>query len=91
MNIYLPDLKYFFNDLAKETSDYRPIKLAHIYLDMCDIYAWHDRKYLEAGADIIETNTFNAQRISMADYHLENFCREINIEACRIAKDLRLI
>lgn len=38
----------FFNDLAKETSDYRPIKLAHIYLDMCDIYAWHDRKYLEA-------------------------------------------
>lgn len=28
------------------------------------------RKYLEAGADIIETNTFNAQRISMADYHL---------------------
>lgn len=38
----------FFNDLAKETSDYRPIKLAHIYLDMCDIYAWHDHKYLEA-------------------------------------------
>ena len=44
------------------------------------------RKYLEAGADIIETNTFNAQRISMADYHLENFCSEINIEACRIAR-----
>ena len=44
------------------------------------------RKYLEAGADIIETNTFNAQRISMADYHLESFCREINLEACRIAR-----
>lgn len=42
------EIGFFFNDLAKETSDYRPIKLAHIYLDMCDIYAWHDRKYLEA-------------------------------------------
>lgn len=38
----------FFNDLAKEVSDYNPIGLAHIYLDMCHIYAWHDRKYLEA-------------------------------------------
>ena len=37
------------------------------------------RKYLEAGADIIETNTFNAQRISMADYHVEDYCREINL------------
>ena len=44
------------------------------------------RKYLEAGADIIETDTFNAQRISMADYHMESLCREINIEACRIAR-----
>lgn len=44
------------------------------------------RKYLEAGADIIETNTFNAQRISMADYRLEHLCREINLEACRIAR-----
>lgn len=42
------EIGFFFNDLAKETSDYRPIKLAHIYLDMCDIYAWHDREYLEA-------------------------------------------
>ncbi len=38
----------FFNDLAKEISDYQPIELAHIYLNMCNIYAWHDRKYLEA-------------------------------------------
>ena len=30
------------------------------------------RKYLEAGADIIETNTFNAQRVSMADYHMQD-------------------
>ena len=46
------------------------------------------RKYLEAGADIIETNSFNAQRISMADYHVENVCREINLAAARIAREL---
>ena len=45
-------------------------------------------KYLEAGADIIETNTFNAQRISMADYHVEDYCREINLAAVRIAREL---
>ncbi len=44
------------------------------------------RKYLEAGADIIETNTFNAQRISMADYHVEEHCREINLAAATIAR-----
>ena len=36
------------------------------------------RKYLDAGADIIETNTFNATRVSMADYHLQAYCAEIN-------------
>ena len=46
------------------------------------------RKYLEAGADIIETNTFNAQRISMADYHVEDYCREINLAAAKIAREL---
>lgn len=46
------------------------------------------RKYLEAGADIIETNTFNAQRVSMADYHVEDLCREINLEAARLARAL---
>ena len=46
------------------------------------------RKYLEAGSDIIETNSFNAQRISMADYHVEDYCREINLAAARIAREL---
>ncbi|MBQ8443621.1 MAG: methionine synthase, partial [Bacteroides sp.] len=46
------------------------------------------RKYLEAGADIIETNTFNAQRISMADYHIEEYCREINLAAAKLAREL---
>lgn len=45
------------------------------------------RRYLEAGADLIETNTFNAQRISMADYRVEHLCREINLEACRLARE----
>jgi 5-methyltetrahydrofolate--homocysteine methyltransferase len=44
------------------------------------------REYLDAGADIIETNTFNAQVISMADYHMEALAYEINVAAARIAK-----
>ncbi len=45
------------------------------------------RKYLDAGADIIETNTFNANSISQADYELESIVREININAARLAKE----
>ena len=43
-------------------------------------------QYLAAGADIIETNTFNATTISMADYDMEHLAKEINIEAARLAK-----
>ena len=46
------------------------------------------RKYLEAGADIIETNTFNATAVSMADYHVQKFCREINLAAAKLARKL---
>ena len=46
------------------------------------------RKYLEAGADIIETNTFNAQRISMSDFGMQEYCREINLAAVRIAREI---
>ncbi len=46
------------------------------------------RKYLEAGADLITTCTFSSQRISMADYHVEDYCREINLAATRIARRL---
>ncbi|MCR5579403.1 MAG: homocysteine S-methyltransferase family protein [Prevotella sp.] len=45
------------------------------------------QKYLEAGSDIIETNTFNAQRISLADYDLEDKVRDINIAAAKIARE----
>ena len=44
-------------------------------------------KYLTAGADIIETNTFNAQRISLSDYHTEHLVKEINRTAARIARE----
>jgi 5-methyltetrahydrofolate--homocysteine methyltransferase len=37
-------------------------------------------------ADIIETNTFNSQSISMADYSMEDYVREINIEGARVAR-----
>lgn len=46
------------------------------------------RKYLEAGADIIETNTFNATRISMADYHMEDLVYELNFQSAKIAKEI---
>ena len=42
--------------------------------------------YLEAGADILETNTFNAQRISLADYGMEELAYEINLAATKIAR-----
>src|SRR5678815_4771087 len=45
------------------------------------------RQYLEAGADIIETNTFNAQRVSLADYHMEDLAYEINLAAAKIARE----
>ena len=46
------------------------------------------RKYLEAGADIIETNTFSSTTVSMADYHVEEYVREINLAATRLAREL---
>ena len=43
-------------------------------------------KYLEAGADIIETNTFSCTRISMSDYHMEDLVPELNLVAAKLAK-----
>jgi 5-methyltetrahydrofolate--homocysteine methyltransferase len=45
------------------------------------------QQYIEAGADIIETNTFNAQRISLADYHMEDLAYELNVAAAKLAKE----
>ncbi|WP_347157553.1 methionine synthase [Pontibacter chitinilyticus] len=44
-------------------------------------------EYLEAGADIIETNTFSGTRIAMADYHLEELVYELNYESARLARE----
>ncbi len=44
------------------------------------------RAYFEAGADIAETNTFSANRISQADYGAEHLVREINVESARMAR-----
>ncbi|MCB1867214.1 MAG: homocysteine S-methyltransferase family protein, partial [Gammaproteobacteria bacterium] len=44
--------------------------------------------YLDAGADILETNTFNANRISMADYAMEDLCFEFNLASARLACEL---
>jgi 5-methyltetrahydrofolate--homocysteine methyltransferase len=44
-------------------------------------------KYLDAGADIIETNTFNAQKVSLADYGMESLAYEINYAAAKLAKE----
>ncbi|MEO7402567.1 MAG: methionine synthase, partial [Burkholderiales bacterium] len=60
------------NDLLVLT---RPTLIAEIH-----------RAYLAAGADIIETNTFNSNAPSMADYHMEALSYELNIEAARLAR-----
>lgn len=45
------------------------------------------KEYLAAGADIIETNTFNAQKVSLADYGMEDLAYELNVAAAKIAKE----
>ena len=44
------------------------------------------RRYLEVGADIISTNTFSAQRVSQADYHMESFSRDIAYAGAKLAR-----
>ena len=51
-----------------------------------DVVSDIHRRYLEAGADIIETNTFSSQRISQADYKLEDHCYEMAFEGARLAR-----
>ncbi|MDZ4750151.1 MAG: homocysteine S-methyltransferase family protein [Flavobacteriales bacterium] len=81
-----------------EENDYRGVRFAdHSHLVkgnndlLCltrpDIITNIHLQYLQAGADIVETNTFNAQRISMADYHMEDLSYEINLEAAKCAKE----
>jgi 5-methyltetrahydrofolate--homocysteine methyltransferase len=51
-----------------------------------EIIAGIHREYLQAGADIVETNTFNANAVSLADYGLQEFSYELNLESARLAR-----
>ncbi len=46
------------------------------------------REYLNAGADILETNTFNSTTIAMADYDMEDYSKEINFVAAKLAREV---
>lgn len=77
-------------DFCGERFNHWPVRLYGnndlISLTRPDILHDIHRQYLEAGADIITTNTFNAQRISQADYQTEKYVAEINRAAARIAR-----
>lgn len=77
--------------------DYRGERFKNYHLDLkgnndllCitqpDIIKGIHREYLYAGADIIETNTFNAQRVSLADYEMESLAYEMNQAAATVAR-----
>jgi 5-methyltetrahydrofolate--homocysteine methyltransferase len=79
--------------------DYRGTRFANFAFDLKgnndllsltqpEIIADIHRQYFAAGADIVETNTFNSTRISMADYHMEDLVWELNFESARIARSV---
>jgi len=82
-----------------EEADYRGERFADWHIDVKgnndllvltqpEIIRDIHREYLDAGADILETNTFNATQIAMADYEMEALSYEINVEAARIAREV---
>ena len=81
-----------------EEADYRGIRFKDwesdlkgnndlLSLTQPDIIKAIHTAYLESGADIVETNTFNATTIAMADYSMESLAYEINYESARLAKE----
>jgi 5-methyltetrahydrofolate--homocysteine methyltransferase len=68
-----------FHKSLKGNNDLLSITQPHIIEEI-------HRSYLEAGADILETNTFSATSIAMADYDMQDFVKEINVESAKIAK-----
>ena len=71
-----------FADLTQEVKGNNDL----LVITQPDIIAGIHRQYLDAGADIIETNTFNSTRVSQADYHLEELVPELNREAAALAR-----
>ncbi|HEY0894764.1 MAG TPA: homocysteine S-methyltransferase family protein, partial [Cellvibrio sp.] len=82
-----------------QEADYRGARFADYHMDIAgnndllsitkpDVIREIQRAYLEAGADILETNTFNSTRISMADYDMEDLSHELNFASARLAREL---
>ncbi len=69
-----------FPVLVKGNNDLLSLTQPHIIREI------HEQ-YLQNGADIIETNTFNSNRISLSDYHMESYVHEINIAAAALARE----
>ena len=78
-------------------ADYRGERFADYHLDIKgnndllsitapDVIRGIHEEYLEAGADIIETNTFNATRVSMSDYEMEDLAYELNVAGAKVAR-----
>src|SRR5450830_563309 len=57
-----------------------------LLLSRPDVIASIEKAYLDAGADILETNTFNATQVSQADYGMESLAYELNVEGARVAR-----
>jgi 5-methyltetrahydrofolate--homocysteine methyltransferase len=57
-----------------------------LLLSRPDVIAAIEKAYLDAGADILETNTFNATQVSQADYGMESLAYELNLEGARVAR-----
>ena len=82
-----------------QESDYRGDRFKNFHTDLKgnndllsitqpDIIKKIHQEYLDAGSDIIETNTFNATSISQADYDLQDQAYELNFESAKIAKEI---
>ena len=82
-----------------QEADYRGARFADYHMDIAgnndllsitkpEVIREIQRAYLEAGADILETNTFNSTRISMADYEMEELTYELNFASAKLAREL---
>ncbi|HIO93085.1 MAG TPA: methionine synthase [Leucothrix mucor] len=81
-----------------EEADYRGERFADYHMSIKgnndllaitapDVIREIHEEYLEAGADILETNTFNATRVSMSDYEMEDIAYELNVAGAKLAKE----
>ncbi len=86
----LSEADFWRDDLRDELGSLKQVQMKGNNDVLCltrpDVVADIHRRYLKAGADIIETNTFSAQRISQADYNMEQHAREMALEGARLAR-----